>query len=107
MADLVFKVPHNLSTIDKSIPYILGLTDVGYGNIAGILLLVLIFSVLFLTMKFFGSDKSFAVSSLSIGVIGILLRTMNLINDITLTVCIAFIIYGLYLLKKSSALYEQ
>lgn len=81
-------------------------TDVGYGGILGILILLVVGVVLFLMMKSYGLERAFGVTGISIFIIGLFMRIFGLVNDYVLYICIVLLVVGFILLLKDSAQYE-
>lgn len=82
-------------------------TDVGYGGVLGIFLLITIGFTLFMMMKSYGNERALGISMFITSIIGIFLRLLTLINDFTLYICIAILIGGILLLLKEATPHEQ
>lgn len=82
-------------------------TDVGQGGILGIYILLVVGGSLFFMMKYYGNDKALAPAALITAIIGIMLRLMSLVNDFVVTICVILLVFGLFLLWKDAAQYEQ
>lgn len=99
--DLIFPPCNNCTTFFQRILYIDSLTDVGFGGILGILFMLIIGSVLFLTMKAFQFEKAFAVSMLITSFLGIFISLMGLLSNKIIYLFIILLVISLYLLFKS------
>lgn len=79
---LLFEPPTN-ATLDfiSQLNYINSTTDVGYGGILGVGILMIAFGGVFLISKAFSFDRSYATASFIAFFVAILLRAMTLIND--------------------------
>lgn len=104
---LIFDNPQNVTTFLQQIQYINGLTDVGFGGVLGILILFILGGVLFLMMRSYGPERAIGVSTFVIGIIGILLRMLQLVNNYAVTVCVLLTVLGIYLIVKEAAPYEN
>lgn len=91
--------------IDK-LRYIDSLTDVGSGGMLGLVILIVIFSVLFLMMKSFKMESALAVSALITAVCGVLIRIMILTNDLIIYISIIMFVGALYFLRRSSSQFD-
>jgi len=102
MVDWVFDMPSNVTTFAQKISYIDGLTDVGFGGMIGIGIILVIFFSLNMMMKAFKTETTFAVSCFITSIIGILLRVLFPFSDSIIYICIIFFVIGLLYLKKES-----
>jgi cytochrome bd-type quinol oxidase subunit 1 len=96
----------NISSADSvinTINYVFKLTDIGFGPVLGIMILIVINSVLFLMMKSYTQDRAFAVSLVITCILGIFIRLLGWINDGTLYICIILLVAGIYMLVKESS----
>lgn len=106
--NLTFQPPNAGQTdILGMLDYINSLTDVGSGGMFWTVMLIVFGGVLFLMMKSFGTEKSFGITTIIICVIAWLFRLLSWVNDYTVTVCTILMIFGIYLLTKEAAPYEQ
>lgn len=89
------------STLIGLLQKINSFTDVGFGGILGIMILLIVGGGLLMMMRVYGNERAFAVSSIITATIAVLLRIIGLINDGTLWACIALFIVGvLYLIME-------
>jgi hypothetical protein len=107
MVDYVFPLTQNVTTLAQQFGYLNSLTDVGFGGILGIIILVLLTGMLFLMLKSFSIGKAAGVSFFVGGIFAVLLWAMNLINNTVLTISVIFAVLGLILLIKESSKYEN
>ena len=85
-------------------------TDVGFGGILGIFILIVVGGVLYLMMKGYGNEKS--LSSLSVtmfvtSIIGLFLRLMGLISDYIFYICVILFVVGIVFLLKDAGQFEN
>jgi hypothetical protein len=73
-------------------------TDVGMGGMLGIGLLILIGGVLLMMMKSFSFSRSFGVAAIVTALISVLLKTMQLINNTVMSICIVLGVVGVIVL---------
>lgn len=104
MVDLVFQACSNCTTLIQQIQYLDSLTDVGFGGVFGIVMLIAVAGILFLVQKAFAVEKAFAVSLFITAFLGILLAIMGLVsNNIIYIVLITLAIAVFMLLKRSDS----
>jgi hypothetical protein len=106
MADLVFQPPTSTDFIGM-LGYINNLTDVGSGGMFWTIMLIVFGGILFLMMKSFSTERSLGITAIIICILAWLFRIINWVNDYTVTTCTILMIFGIYLLVKESAPYEQ
>lgn len=104
--DLVFEPPVNATTFPNMLQYFNSLTDVGQGGALGIVILVVFGAVLFFMTKSFGTERAAGTSFFIAGLVAVLLKILNLINNQVLTIAVIFSILGIYLLIKESSNYD-
>jgi len=102
----VFDFSLNDSSIIGMLQKINSFTDVGFGGVLGIFLLIVIGGVLFLMMKSYGNERALSVTMLITSIIGLLLRLMGLITDFVFYVCIVLFVVGVILLFRESEKYD-
>jgi hypothetical protein len=103
MVEWVFEPPTDVVTFAEKIAYIDSLTDIGFGGMLGIGMMIVIFSVLFLMMKSFRMDTAWAPAALITAVCGILIRVFLPISDNVIYISIVILaISVLGLMKESS-----
>ena len=110
MADLNLTFPPpsaNSTDFLGMLSYFNNLTDVGSGGMFWTVMLIVLSGVLFLMMKSFGTEKALGITALIIGILSFLFRMIGWVNDYTVTICIILAIFGVYLLVKEAAPYEQ
>jgi hypothetical protein len=107
MVTEIFETPGNVTTFPQQLQYFNSLTDVGFGGILGIAILILIGAVLFLMMKGFGNERAFSVTGIILGVLGLFLWIMKLINSKVFTICIIILVVGILMLIKEAANFES
>lgn len=81
-------------------------TDVGFGGVLGILIMMIVGGSLFLMMRTYGNERAFPVALLVASLLSLLLRLLNLIGDTVFWVCIALFIISVLLLYKEQGQYE-
>jgi len=81
-------------------------TDVGFGGVFGIFILLVVGGVLFLMMRTYGNERAFPVAMLVVGIIGLFLRIIALVGDNVFWICIALLIVSVLLLFKEQGQYE-
>lgn len=102
MVDLVFAPPTNVTTFAQKIAYIDGLTNVGFGGMLGIMMLIVIFGILIMMMKSFKFETIFAPAAFITAFCGILIRILLPINNNVIYISIILFVIGLlYLIKES------
>lgn len=104
--DLIFPAPTNVTTFAQQIAYIDNLTNVGYGGMLGIMMLLVIFFVLIMMMKAFKFEVIFAPACFITAFLGILIRVLFPISDNIIYISIIMFVIGLLYLKKESASQE-
>ena len=87
--------------------YVNNTTDVGMGGVIGTVMMLVMGSFMFMSMKGYGNKPALGATGLILGIFGILLRTLGWINDITLGVSIAFVIIGVWALISQQAKYDS
>ena len=98
----VFADPQNLTTPLKSIGYILGLTNVGAGNTFGTVVYFIMVGMLFMGMKSYTNERAAAVALFVSGIIAILLRISNWLNDFGVYLGLMLMVVSLFLLWKKN-----
>lgn len=105
MVDLVFKACENCSTVMQQIYYFDSLTDVGFGGVIGLVMMILIGGFLFMSMKAFSTEKALGASLFITSILGILAGTMGLLSDnILYTLLVTFAISLFLLIKKQDTI---
>lgn len=100
--NLVFPECQNCTTFIQQLQYINSLTDVGYGGMLGISILLIVGFVTFLMGKAFAAEKVLSVSMLVTSFVGVMLGFMGLVNNTVIYICIMFLVVALFLLFKSN-----
>lgn len=98
----VFADPQNVTSFFQKIVYINSLTDVGFGGVIGLSILMVVGFGLFFMMKAFRFEGALTVSLFITSFIAVLLRIYTLINDWTLYATIILFVVSFFYLKKSS-----
>jgi len=106
MVNMVFPTPTNVTTFPEQLAYFNSLTDVGFGGILGIVLLLLFTLIMFLMTKAFSIGKAAGVSFVIGAIFAMFLWAMELINSKILTISIIFAVFGIYLLIKESSKFD-
>jgi len=104
--DYTFSNPENVTTFVQQLAYFNSLTDVGYGGIIGVVILIVLDGMMFSIMKAFSVAGAGAVALFIGGIFALLLRAMDLVNNEVLTISVFLSFFGLYLLVKESEKYE-
>lgn len=107
MADLIFNAPNNVTTITGWMDYLNYLTDTGQGGMFWTVILVVFGSILFLLIKAYSTEKAFGVTSIIVCVTALLFKLIGLISNTVFTITIIIMLYGVVLLVKEAAPYEQ
>ena len=106
--NLVFPPPSgNATDFLGMLTYINNLTDVGQGGMFWTVMLIVFGGILFLMMKSFSTERALGVTTIIICIISWLFRILNWVNNYTITITTILMIFGVYLLVKESAPYEQ
>jgi len=103
----VFDFSNVGTTFTEMLNKINSFTDVGQGGVFGIFILIVVFVPLWMMMRSYGNERTFAVAGLITGFIGILLAILHLISGPVLYLCIILSVVGIILLLKEAANYEQ
>lgn len=100
----VFSDPTNntITFLDK-LRYINNLTDVGFGGVIGLSLLLVIGFGLFFMLKAFRFEGAFAVAAFIAAFFAVLFRILDLINDYVLYSTIIIFVISFLLLRKFSS----
>ena len=104
--DLVFAAPNSTDFVGM-LSYINSLTDVGQGGMFWTVMLIVFGGILFLMMKSYSTERSLGITTILVCVISWLFRLMSWVNDFVVTICTILMIFGVYLLVKEAAPYEQ
>lgn len=104
---MIFDFTNCGSDILDNISCIAGFTDIGFGSMLGIVMLVVFSAVLFLMMRVYGNERAFGVTFLLSAFMAFLMRRLHFINDSVLTVTIILAVIGVILLIKEAAQYEN
>jgi len=107
MVTQIFATPGNVTTFPQQLQYFNSLTDVGFGGMLGIGILILIGAVLFLMMKGFGNERAFSVTGIIVGVLGLFLWILKLINSKVFTILMILMVVGILMLIKEAANFES
>lgn len=99
----VFNPPVNATDFLSQLTYINSTTDVGFGGVFGIVILIIVQATLFLVMKAFTFDRAMAVSMMITSVIGLFLRILGLINDNAFYTCLILLVASLWMLLQKSS----
>lgn len=81
-------------------------TDVGPGGIIGQLILIIVGAMMFMMTKVYGNERALAVTMLSVSFVGVFLRLIGLIGDITFYICLLLFAIGFILLIKEAEKFE-
>lgn len=81
-------------------------TDVGFGGVIGIFIMILVGGVLFLMMRNYGNERAFPVAMLVVALLGLFLRVLTLVGDTVFWVSISLLIVSVLLLFKEQGQYE-
>lgn len=87
----------------QQILYLDSLTDVGFGGVFGIAILLMIGGILFLIQKAFAVEKAFSVSMFITSFIGFLLAAMGLVSNKIIYICLTTLVISIFLLVRSSS----
>lgn len=99
----IFADPTNAVDFISQLQYFNSLTDIGFGGILGIIILMIVGSGLFSLMKAFRYDQAIAVSFLVTSILAVFIRILNLINDQVFFIFIIMLVYSLYELYSQSS----
>lgn len=102
----VFDFTVQNSTLVGMLQKLNSFTDVGFGGVLGILIMIIIAGTVFLITRNSGNERAFPVAMFVAGLIGLLLRILALINDTTFWVSIALLIVSVLLLFREQGEYE-
>lgn len=102
MADvnLVFPPCENCTNLVQQLHYFDSLTDVGFGGVLGIGIVLIVAGVLFLMGKAFGAEKSAPVAMMISSFIGIMLGILGILNSHVIYICLIFLVVSLFILFK-------
>ena len=103
----VFDFTVSDSTLVGMLQKINSFTDVGFGGILGIFILIVVGGVLYLMMKGYGNEKSLSVTMFITSIIGLLLRLLGLISDYVFYICVILFVVGIIFLLKDAGQYEN
>ena len=84
-----------------------GLTDVGQGGMFFTVMLIVLAGMLFMMMRAYSPERAFGITTIIIGIIAWLFRILDWINDAVITILTVLMIFGIYLLVKEAAPFEQ
>lgn len=103
----VFSDPTNntISFLDQ-LHYINNLTDVGFGGVIGLAIVLVVGFGLFFMLKAFKFEGALAVAAFIAAFIAVLFRILELVNDYILYTTIIIFVIAFYLLKKYSSQFE-
>ena len=103
----VFDFTVSDSTLIGMLQKINSFTDVGFGGILGIFILLVVGGVLYLMMKGYGNEKSLSVTMFITSIIGLFLRLMGLISDYVFYICVILFVVWIIFLLKDAGQYEN
>lgn len=98
----VFEACDNCTTFIQQLTYINNLTDVGFGGVIGLAIVLIVGFVTFLMSKAFAAEKSFSVTMVITSFCAIILAALGLLIDKVIYICLIFLVIGLYMLFKSN-----
>ena len=102
----VFDFAVQNSTLIGMLQKINSFTDVGQGGSIGILIMIIVGGILFMMMRSAGNERAFPVAALVTALIGLFLRILGLVADVTFWVSIALLIISVLLLMREQGQYE-
>ena len=108
LIEMVFQPPARGTTeFIGMLSYFNSLTDVGQGGMFWTVMLIVFGGIIFMMMRAYSPEKSLGITSIIICVVAILFRILSWVNDYVVTVCVIIMAFGIYLLVKEAAPYEQ
>jgi len=103
----VFNPPTNQSTFIEMLTYFNNLTDVGQGGMFFTVMLIVLGGILFMMMRAYSPERALGITGIIICLISWLFRLLNWVNDAVVTICTILMVFGVYLLVKEGAAFEQ
>ena len=82
-------------------------TDVGYGGVLGIFILLVVGGSLYLMMKWLGNERAWSVTMFVTFIIGLLLRLLGLLSDFAFYICVILFVVGVIFLLKEAGQFEN
>lgn len=79
-----YSYPTNISGSSGLLQYVNMVTDGWFGTIT----LIMIFAITFIALKDYKTNRAFAVASWVVGIIGVFFRSISIISDPVLYICI-------------------
>ena len=100
----IFSDPsNNTITFLDQLTYINNLTDVGYGGVLGISIILIVGFSLFFMLKSFRFESAFAVAGFITAFVTVILRILGLVNDFVLYAMIIIFAISYILLRNANS----